>query len=156
MSDSAFSVTFVDHERGLYVTARSNFTLIFEDGKASSYDEPVVLEGAYGRWQARLPGGLELDFERFMHPVELGGMRAHLCAAGPSGMGVVAEIQDPPRWRELDATRYICALFDRENAIVAYARRPTGSLGHGEELVIAHLWSGGELKGVENARLSTI
>jgi len=47
-------------------------------------------------------------------------------------------------------------LFDPQNAVIAFARRPAGSHGHGNELVVAHLWSEGELKGVEDARLSTI
>ena len=155
MTDSALALTYVDHERRLYATARSGFALVFDDGVASSYDEPTDVTASADGWDARLPGGLELSLTRVANPVELGGMRAHLCTAG-AGLAVVAEIHDPPRWQELDATRYICALFDPQNAVVAFARRPAGSFGHGEELVVAHLWSEGELKGVEDARLSTI
>src|SRR5439155_21564388 len=39
--------------------------------------------------------------------------------------------------------------------LVALARRPAGAQGHGEELVVAQLLSGGELLAVEDARLST-
>lgn len=155
MSDTPLAVTYVDPARKLYATARSDFALVFEAGKASSFDEATTVEPARDGWTARLPGGLELSLARVADPVELGGIRAHLCAAG-AGLGVVAEIHDPPRWQELDATRYVCALFDRENAVLAFARRPSGSLGHGEELVVAQLWTEGELKGVEDARLSTI
>jgi hypothetical protein len=155
MTDTPLALTFVDHERRLYATARSGFALVFEDGKASSYDEDVAITTAAEGWDARLPGGLDLSFRRLADPVELGGMRAHLCAAG-DGLGVIAEITDPPRWQDLDATRYVCALFDPKHAIIAFARRPAGSVGHGEELMVAHLWSDGELKGVEDARLSTI
>lgn len=82
-------------------------------------------------------------------------MRAHLCAV-EDGVGVVAEIHDPPHWQELDATRYVCVLFDTRNAVLAFARRPAGSHGHGEELVVGHLWSDGQSKSVEDMRLSTI
>jgi hypothetical protein len=155
MTETALALTYVDQGRRLYVTARSGFALVFEDGEASSFDESIALEPAGDGWHARLPGGLDLALERVATPVELGGMRAHLCAAG-AGLGVVAEIHDPPHWQELDATRYVCALFDPQNAVIAFARRPAGAMGHGDELVVAHLWSDGELKGVEDARLSTI
>ena len=155
MSDTPLAVTYVDPARSLYATARSDFALVFEDGKASSFDEATSVEASSDGWEARLPGGLELTLKPVADPVELGGIRAHLCSA-EGGLGVVAEIHDPPRWHELDATRYICALFDPQNAVLAFARRPAGSHGHGEELVVAHLWTDGELKGVEDARLSTI
>jgi hypothetical protein len=156
MSDTPLALTYVEPGRNLYATARADFALIFEDGKASSFDDPTSVEATAEGWEARLPGGLQLSLKRVADPVELGGIRAHLCAAGDAGLGVVGEIHDPPRWQDLDATRYVCALFDPQNAVIAFARRPAGSLGHGEELVVAHLWSDGELKGVEDARLSTI
>ncbi|HEX6713981.1 MAG TPA: hypothetical protein VF066_11360 [Thermoleophilaceae bacterium] len=156
MTDNPLALTYVEPGRNLYATARSDFALVFEDGKAASFDEPTSIEATTDGWRARLPGGLERSLERVTDPVELGGIRAHLCSAGEDGLGVVGEIHDPPRWQELDATRYVCALFDPQNAMIAFARRPAGSLGHGEELVVAHLWSDGELKGVEDARLSTI
>lgn len=155
MSEAPLALTYVDAARELYATARSDFALIFEGGQAASYDEELSIEETSDGWSARLPGGLDLKLTRIGDPVELGGMRAQLAAAG-EGLAVVAQIHDPPRWQELDATRYVCALFDRETAVVAFARRPAGSAGHGEELVVAHLWSEGELKGVEDARLSTI
>ena len=155
MSETALALTFIDTERRLYATARSGFALVFEDGKAASFDEETAVETTADGWHAKIPGGLDLTFARVADPVELGGIRAHLCSAG-SGMGVVAEIHDPPRWQDLDATRYVCALFDPRNAVIAFARRPAGSMGHGDELVVAHLWSDGELKSVEDARLSTI
>jgi hypothetical protein len=155
MSETPLALTYVDHGRHLYATARSDFALIFDEGKASSFDEAIAIERSGESWRARLPGDLELALAPVAAPVELGGMRVHLCSAG-DGLAVIAEIHDPPRWQELDATRYVCALFDPQNALIAFARRPAGSLGHGEELVVAHLWSDGELKGVEDARLSTI
>ena len=155
MSAPAISLTLVDPARDLYATGRSGFALVFEEGKATSYDEPVAIEPSASGWAVRLPGDREFAFERVAGPVDLGGMRATLCSAG-DGLGVIAEIVDPPRWQELDATRYVSALFDRDNAVIAFARRPAGSLGHGTELVVAHLWSEGELKGIEDARISTI
>jgi hypothetical protein len=155
MTEAALALTYVDHGRRLYATARSGFALIFDDGSASSFDDGILIEQSGDHWRAELPGGLQLSLAPVADPVELGGMRAHLCSAG-DGLAVVAEIHDPPRWQDLDATRYVCALFDPQNAVIAFARRPAGSLGHGDELVVAHLWSEGELKGVEDARLSTI
>lgn len=155
MTEPALALTFVDPANHRYATARSDFALVFEHGKASSHDEEIPITTTDDGWTAALPGGLDLAFNRLGSPVELGGMKAFLCSVG-DGLGVVAEIYDPPRWQELDATRYVCALFDHNNALLAFARRPTGALGHGEELIVAHLWSDGELKGIEDARLSTI
>jgi len=156
MTDNPLAVTFVDHGADTAATARSGFSLIFRGGEASSHDEEVTIESRGEGWHASLPGDLDLDFEPAAEPVELGGMRATLCRAGVGGLGVIAEIHDPPRWHELDATRWVTALFDPDNAVLAYARRPAGSGGHGDELLVAHLWSNGELKGVEDARISTI
>jgi hypothetical protein len=155
MTDTPIALTYVDQGRGLYATARSGFALIFENGNAASFDEGIAIAPRGEGGTAQLPGDLALELTPVAEPVELGGMRARLCSA-PGGLGVIAEIHDPPRWQDLDATRYVCALFDPQNAMIAFARRPAGSHGHGEELVIAHLWSDGELKGVEDARLSTI
>ena len=155
MTSAALSVTFADRERDLYATARSDFALVFEGGSASSHDQPVEADATADGWHVRMPG-LELDLARVAEPVELGGMRAHVCSAAGGGMAVVAEINDPPRWQELTATRYVCALYDPQTAVVAFARRPAGALGHGDELVVAHLMTEGELKAVEDARLSTI
>lgn len=155
MSDLALAISFVDRERGVYATARSGFTLVFEQGSASSFDAPLQAEQRDGGWHARLPSGMELELTSVAEPVELGGMRAHLCSAA-TGVAVVGEIHDPPRWQELDATRFITALVDPANAAIVFARRPQGARGHGDELVVAHLWSEGELKSVEDARISTI
>ncbi|MEA2482588.1 MAG: hypothetical protein QOC55_535 [Thermoleophilaceae bacterium] len=159
MTDSPLALAFVDHGRSFYGTARSDFALLFEDGTAASFDEPTKIEAIADGWGAQLPGGLSTVFTRVADPVELGGMRAYLCAVQGEqidGLGVVSEIRDAPRWADLDATRYVSALLDQDNAVLAFARRPAGSLGHGEEMVVAHLWSDGELKGVEDARVSTI
>jgi hypothetical protein len=156
MSDPALALSFVDPGRGLYGTARSGFALLFEDGRARSFDEAISIEASGKTWAAQLPEGLELAFTRLSSPVELGGLRGNFCSVEGGGLGVVAEIHDPPRWQDLDATRFVCALFDPSNAVIAFARRPAGAMGHGDELVVAHMWSDGDLKGVEDARLSTI
>ena len=155
MTDSPIALTFVDHGADTAATARSDFSLIFRGGQASSHDEPLAIDKRGDGWHAALPGDIELDFEPIGDAVEIGGMRATLCRAA-GGLGVISEIHDPPRWHELDATRFVCALFDPQNAVIAFARRPAGAGGHGDELVVAHLWSDGELKGVEDARISTI
>jgi hypothetical protein len=155
VSPQPISVTFADRERDLYATARADFALVFEGGNASSHEQSVAAEEAGDGWHVAMPG-LELDLTRVADPVEVSGMRAHICSADGGGMAVVAEIHDPPRWQELDATRYVCALYDAQTAVVAFARRPAGALGHGHELVAAQLLSEGELKAVEDARLSTI
>jgi hypothetical protein len=155
MTQTPLALSVVDTEHGLCATARSDFALVFQDGKAASYDEPISVEDSGNGWHVELPGDLKLEFTPAAQAVELGGMRAHLCEVG-SGVGVVSEIHDPPRWQDLDATRYVCALFDTRNAVLAFARRPSGSYGHGDELVVAHLWSDGQLKSVEDMRLSTI
>jgi hypothetical protein len=156
MSDPALALSFVDPGRGLYGTARSGFALLFEDGRARSFDEAISIEASGKTWAAQLPEGLELAFTRLSSPVELGGLRGNFCSVDGGGLGVVAEIHDPPRWQDLDATRFVCALFDPSNAVIAFARRPAGAMGHGDELVVAHMWADGDLKGVEDARLSTI
>lgn len=159
MSGTALALSFVDHERGVYGTARSGFALLFEDGNASSYDQAVEIEAGGDGWHAHLPGDRSLAFAPVAEVVELGGMRATLCKVSGreiDGLGVIAAIHDAPRWQDLDATRYVTALCGPDHALLAFARRPAGSQGHGEEMVVAHLWSEGELHGVEDARLSTI
>jgi hypothetical protein len=47
-------------------------------------------------------------------------------------------------------------LVDERHAMVALARRPRGAKGHGEETVRAALLVDGELRGVEEARISTV
>jgi hypothetical protein len=65
-------------------------------------------------------------------------------------------VAQPPAWGELDALRSVSAIFDEGHAVLAEARRPRGTFGHGEEHVTAWLISGGELVAVEDARISTV
>ena len=82
MSETPVALAFVDRERGLYVTARKDFALVFEEAKASSYDEPLDVSATEGGWTARVPGGLSLELARVGDAVELGGIRASLPAGG--------------------------------------------------------------------------
>jgi hypothetical protein len=71
-------------------------------------------------------------------------------------LGTAGQTLEAPRWAELDAVRSVSALFDAEHALLAVSRRPRGAPGHGHELTVSHLLSGGELLGVEDTRLSTV
>jgi hypothetical protein len=163
MTDHALAISFVDRERDVHGTARSGLTLLFEGGNASSHEQGPAVEQRGEAWHAEAEGLVSLDFSPIAPAVEVGGTRAHLVSArgtaGESkvdGLGVVSEILSPPRWDELDAHRALFAMFDRQNAFVLIARRPRDAQGHGEELVTAQLLTAGELKAVEDARLSTI
>ena len=165
MSDPALlAISFVDTARGVHGSARSGLTLLFEGQKASSHAEGPALAGDAGAgWHAELTDLLSLDFTPVGPVAELSGAHAHVCTVSGEalsgrvdGMGVVTETLAPPRWDELDALRSVHALFDREHAVVALARRPRGAAGHGEELVSAQLLTDGELAAIEDARLSTI
>jgi hypothetical protein len=163
MSEPAPAISFVDPASGACGTARSGMTLLFDQQTATSHAEGPTITRAGDAWRAELEGRLALEFSPVGPVAELSGSRAQVCtvsgeAAGKriDGMGVVTEIVTPPRWDELDALRSVHALFDREHAVIALARRPEGAHGHGEELVVAHILAGDELLAVEDARLSTI
>jgi hypothetical protein len=156
-------MSFVDPARGVHGTARAGMTLLFGPSGATSHAEGPSIQRSGEGWRVELPERLALDFAPAGAVGEFSGARAHVCTvtgevAGThvDGMGVVTEITTAPRWDDLDAMRQVHALFDREHWVLAVARRPAGSGGHGEELVQAHLWTDGELKPVEDARLSTI
>ena len=93
----------------------------------------------------------------------LGGLTAHLCeVSGEVGgrrvscLGTVGETRSAPAWEDLDVLRSISAVFDREHAFLALARRGRGAPGHGEEHVVGWLLQGGEPFAVEDTRLSTV
>jgi hypothetical protein len=158
MSDPALTISFVDPARAVHGTARSGMTLLFQGREASSFAEGPSVQAAGDGWRVELP-----DFSPVGAVGEFSGSRAHVCAVSGEvggtaidGMGVVTEITTAPRWDELDVMRQVHALFDRDHCVLAVARRPAGSSGHGDELVVAHLWEEGQLHSVENALLSTI
>jgi hypothetical protein len=163
VTDSPLSLSFFDPDRELYGTARSGATLLFEGTSAYAFPEGPELERKGESVQAELADRFALELEPLAPDADLGGVVARMCAVrGEVGgqsvdcLGTVAETKVAPSWDELDALRSISVLVDRENALLALARRPRGAMGHGEELVVAALIQEGELRSVETARISTV
>lgn len=163
MSEPAVSLAFFDSERGLHGTLRSGLGVVFEGQRAATLDEAPAIEGADGSWRARSGEVLDLTFEACSPVLDLTGTTARVCrVSGQVGsaqvdcLGTAGETSAPPVWSELDALRTVSAVFDPEHALLAVARRPRGAMGHGQELVTAHLLTAGEVVGVEDARLSTV
>ena len=163
MSEPAVSIAFFDPEHGVHASARAGATVLFEGARSSVLAEGPVVERRDGGWRAELDGAFSLHLEPFAPPVELGGVTAHVCeVSGTVGeaqvacLGTVGETRTPPVWAELDAIRSLSALFDRGHAFVAVARRPREARGHGQEQVAAWLLRAGELRAVEDARISTV
>jgi hypothetical protein len=163
VSEPAISLAFFDGERGLHGTLRSGVGVLFEGQRAATLDEAPAIEAAGEAWSARSGDVLDLEFEASSPPMDLGGSTARLCrVSGRVGdarvecLGTIGETATPPAWSELDALRTVSAVFDPEHAVLAVARRPRGALGHGQELVTAHLLAAGEAIAVEEARLSTV
>ena len=163
MSPAASSIAFFDPDRQLYGTARSGATLLFEGKAPTAVPAGPQVEESGDRLRAVLPGRFDLELEPLTQHAELGGVRARVCrVAGEVGstkvscLGTVSQTRTPPAWDELDALRSITVLVDDGHALLALARRPRGSQGHGQELVLAWLVSDGELLSVEDARISTV
>jgi hypothetical protein len=139
-------------------------TLLFEGSTPTTLPEgPEVERRPDGCLGAALGDRFELSFEPLADPARLTGLRTTLCAVtGSVGgtpvdcLGTSTETIEPPAWSELDAVRGVTAVFDRERAVFALARRPRGAMGHGQELVEASIVIDGELADVEDARLSTV
>jgi hypothetical protein len=163
VSEPAVSLAFFDGERELHGSLRSGVAVLFEgEGARALADQPEI-ERDGDSWRAACGDDVELTFEPFSPAVDLGGATGRLCrvrgrAAGAEVecLGTAGETTEPPPWSELDAFRTVSAVFDEEHAVLAVARRPRGSLGHGQELVTAHLLAAGEAIAVEKARLSTV
>ena len=163
MSQPALSVAFFDPARQVHGLARSGATLLFEGTRSLVLDEPARLEPSGEAWEAAVDNRFEVRLEPASEPVELAGNRVRVCtvtgnvAGTPlDGLGTVSETLRPPAWDELDALRAISVLADPGHALLAVARRPRGAPGHSEELVSAALVAEGEVKAVEEARLSTV
>jgi len=140
-------------------------TLLFEGSAPTTLPEgPEIEPQPRGGYSARLGERLELTFEPVCEPAALGDVtRTTVCRVSGSALGrridclgTVGQTLEPPRWAELDAVRSVSALFDTEHALLALSRRPRGAPGHGHELTVSTLLSGGELLGVEETRLSTV
>jgi hypothetical protein len=163
VSEPAVSLAFFDGGRGLHGTLREGVTVLFEGERAWTLPEPPEISPTEEGWRAACGEDLELSFARSSQPFDLGGTSAALCrVSGRAGggsiecLGTAGETTEPPAWSELDALRTVSAVFDEENAVLAVARRPRGALGHGQELIRAHLLAAGEPLTVENARISTV
>ena len=164
MTELPLALSFFDPARRLSGTARAGMTLLFDGAKPETVAEgPEVERSADGALTGRLGERLELRFQPIAEPARLSGIRTTLCEVSGSVdgtrvdcLGTATQTIEPPEWADLDAVRGITALFDRERAVFVLARRPRGALGHGHELVEAKLVLDGELRDVEDARLSTV
>lgn len=163
MSGPALSVAFFDPAHGLHGSARAGVSLLFDGSRSQALAESPEIERDGKRWRAAVAGGFEVELEPVAEPVRLAGADTRLCRATGSaggreirGLGTVTETHEPPAWDELDAVRGISAIFDEEHAVLAVARRPRGAIGHGTEEVEAVLIDEGEVKQVEDARVSTV
>ena len=163
MNAGAFAFSFFDPDRDLYGIARSGATILFEGRKPAAHAGGPRLEADGDGWRAELQGRLSLRLDPVSAEFDMGGVSVRVCrVAGEaegrkvSCLGTFSVTAEPPRWDELDALRSISALVDESNALLALARRPRDSPGHGNELVRACLISEGELHQVEDARISTV
>jgi len=163
VTDSAPSLAFFDLAKGLHGMARAGTTLIFEDGSPTAVPRGAEMTEDGAGWRASLDRRFELAFSPTSEAVDLGSARVRVCrVTGELGggqldcVGTASETATPPAWSELDALRSLSAVFDEENAFLAEARRPRGTIGHGDEIVTAWIVSAGELLSVEDARVSTV
>jgi hypothetical protein len=163
VSAEAFALSFFDPDRELYGIARSGATILFEGRRPAAHAAGPQLEADGEGWRAELNGRMSLRLEPVTEELDLGGVTARVCrvngeAAGRtiSCLGTFSLTTVAPRWDELDALRSVSALVDEQHALLAVARRPRGAAGHGQELVRAGLLVDGELREVEQARISTV
>jgi hypothetical protein len=163
LSAEAFALSFFDPDRELYGIARSGTTVLFEGRSPAAHVGGPELEADGEAWRAELSGHLSLRLEPVSSELDLGGVTARVCrvsgaAAGRSVdcLGTFSITTVTPRWDELDAIRSLSALVDERHGVLVLARRPRGAAGHGEELVRAGLLADGELRDVEEARISTV
>ena len=164
MSAPALSLAFFDPQHGLYGSARTGTTLLFEGSSTNVLGEgPAIERGVGGSWRAELEGAFSLNFEPVAEAAALGPVTAQVCAVtGTVGdqavrcLGTTSETRTPPAWESLDALRTVSAVFDDAHAFLALARRPRGAPGHDEEQVIGWLLHDGEALAVEDTRLSTV
>ncbi|HEX2125971.1 MAG TPA: hypothetical protein VHF45_05360 [Thermoleophilaceae bacterium] len=163
MTATAISLGFFDPAQELHGILRSGVAVLFEGTAARTLDEPPELSASGPGYRAVAGEGLELEFEPVAEEAELGGgaarvarVRGHVLGRKVECLGTAGETRTPPAWAELDAVRLVSAVFDEEHAVLAAAQRPHGAKGHGQELVTAHLLSGGQMLAVEDGRISTV
>jgi hypothetical protein len=163
VSEPAISAAFFDPEGGLHGSLRSGVGLVFRGATPEVVDAPPELTRSGDGWSARIGGATELRFEPVSEGGRLGGSKAWLCrvsghveADSLECLGTITETGSPPPWSDLDATRSISAIFDPAHALLVSARRPRGAWGHSDEELTAWLLDDGELRAIEDVRLSTI
>jgi hypothetical protein len=163
VTEPALALAFFDAAHGLHGSARSGVTVLFEHGRPQALPEGPAMARKGDGYRAALGNRFELRFDPVSDPLDLDGATTRLCRVrGSVGsvkvdcLGTATETVTPPAWEDLDALRGLSALFDRDHAVMAIARRPRGAIGHGEEKVIAWLVSGGDAIEVEDARISTV
>lgn len=163
MTEPAISAAFFDRGGGLSGSLRAGGAVLFHGERPEVTGEPHELARDGEGWRARMAGQAELAFEAISEAGSLGGAEARLCRvrgrvgeATVDSLGTITETSRPPAWAELDATRSITVVLDSEHALLAFARRPRGARGHGEEEITGWLLDEGRLKTIEDARLSTI
>jgi hypothetical protein len=163
VTEPAISLGFFDPAQELHGTLRSGVGVLFDGASGHTLDDLPDIEPSGTGYRATCGPDLELEFEPFSEPAELGGASARVCrvrgrAAGREleCLGTVGETREAPAWSELDAVRLVTAIFDEEHAVLVAARRPRGAKGHGQEQISAHLLAGVEMLAVEDARLSTV
>ena len=163
MSEPAVSVAFFDPAHGLHGSARAGVSLLFDGSHSHAlpYGPDLVRDG--DGWRATVADGFDVALAPVGEPVKLAGATVRICRATGTaggraieGLGTVTETHEPPAWEELDAIRGLSAIFDEAHAILAVARRPRGAPAHGHEHVEAVLLDDGEIRSVEDARLSTV
>ena len=163
MSEPAISIAFFDPEHGLHGTARTGATVLFDGSGSSVRPEGPRVERRDGGWRAELADAFSLELQPLAAPIELQGVTAHVCHVGGSVgqakvtcLGTLGQTSVAPSWRDLEALRSVSALFDRSHAVLAVASRPRGAKGDGQEQIGASLVESGELREVEDARISTV
>jgi hypothetical protein len=163
VSDAPSALSFFDPARSIHGVWRAGLTLLFEGGSSVALDEGPVVTPTDSGHRATLAGRLDLEFIPITEEVPLSGTRVALCRVEGSidGMpveclGASTRVVNPPAWAEIDILRSVTAVFDEGHAVFAVAHRPRGADGHGAELVQATVLVAGELRAVEDARLSTV
>jgi hypothetical protein len=163
VSEPAISLAFFDPAGEVHGIVRAGVAVLFEGAHARALDGEPEIERDGDGFRASCGDEVEVDLEPFSEAADLGGATARLARARVRAggrevecLGTVGETREAPAWAELDAVRLVSAVFDEENAVLLAARRPRDAVGHGQEAVTAHLFAGGQLMAVENARISTV
>jgi hypothetical protein len=106
---------------------------------------------------------LALDLTPVSGALDLGDASVRICQVrgevdgrAVDCLGTVSETVKAPQWDDLDLVRSVAAIADERNAFLAVAKRPRGADGHGKEKVSAVLLVDGEVRTVEDTRISTV